>query len=222
MEFVNPTHGEDARSSAVRALTRKQKRDAERRDNLDARIESMRVELDREEAERAQQVARRLVDDDVDRALAPPRRSTRAEATELQKRVARRFADGLCVWNALLTGVASLMPRGQPSHEAMLRHIQQRLHDERAAAAVAAVRFNGEPLSAQLVREVLEAVSTVHVADGYFCCAQDPLLIAVAAILRVVVIHTLLGQAFVFAVERPVRVIRLESDAGHMRFVSCE
>lgn len=92
----------------------------------------------------------------------------------------------------------------------------------RQSGAPVAVRWQGQALSAQLLKELRDDVrSRPAPTNGYDCAALDPLLAAYAEVYSTKVVHNYLGQTFTYDPPAAAkRVVSLRSNAGHMALQS--
>lgn len=130
-----------------------------------------------------------------------------------------QYAGMTCVWQALLAGMpADVFECGRkPTPLLFVKALKL------ANRATSSVRINGALLRPSELRENEEAVKafkedTIH--SGYFCSACDPFLILVSDVYRVNITHRFLGSSIEYRTPGATRHIVVQSDSGHMSFVS--
>lgn len=147
----------------------------------------------------------------------PRGRDTRRQ----QQSAARAAAKGECVFHALLSGVSDLLQvdkRQCQAHTNLLKTIRNKLR--RKPSPLEAVRWNNHELSSEEVEEFTQVVlQHVHVGNGYFCGACDPLVAAYCAVFRFNVVHDFDGTLIEYTTPQARRTVHLESSSYHMEYV---
>jgi len=146
----------------------------------------------------------------------PSKRGSRQAAGRLQRQAAQASAHGECVFHALLAGLHGLRDfEHLRTHTKVLAAIRSKLRAR--PERLRRVRWNGAVLSPGEVSEFEVAVlRNIHVGDGYFCGACDPLLACYSAAFSVNIEHDFAGTSTTYQMPGATRTICMSSSTGHM------
>eukprot|EP00928_Gymnodinium_smaydae_P070264 TRINITY_DN54146_c0_g1_i1.p1 TRINITY_DN54146_c0_g1~~TRINITY_DN54146_c0_g1_i1.p1 ORF type:complete len:373 (-),score=32.74 TRINITY_DN54146_c0_g1_i1:161-1279(-) len=129
-------------------------------------------------------------------------------------------AKGYCVFHALHAGLRDMQEYEHiRTYANMLGSIRNKLRND--GLALQQVSWCGEELSAQDINDFSQAVLLhVHVKDGYWCSACDPLLASYCAAFRLNVVHDFAGTETTYEVPSARRIVHLSSSLGHMEHMN--
>lgn len=148
----------------------------------------------------------------TDRKFNNCRELKKKSANKKRDRIIRaEQEEGRCVFIALLAGAYGL-PDAPSTCQGVLKSLRNRLQDKHLSDVTFCDRF----LTLQEQAECKLALPNIHVGDGYYCAALDPLLLISAAVFHINIIHKYMGNVFEFCVSNPRRSVYLTSSVGHM------
>lgn len=124
-----------------------------------------------------------------------------------------------CVWQAILAGMSANMFECQKKPDPLTFVRALKLGNRKTRG----MRVNGHLLRERELHENFEAVRDFQersIHSGYYCSTSDPFLLLIADLYKLNIVHKYMQVTISYTNPEACRQIVVQSDAGHMSFVS--